>query len=72
MVSDPGTSLAHSPFNACSDADFRDNKPLAQCNEIISRLNTFTCVMVDNLPFLRLSTIRYLLMLGVQFSGNCS
>jgi hypothetical protein len=52
---------------ACSDAGFRDNQPLAQCNENISGLNPFTCVMVDSLPLLWLSTIRYLLMLRVLF-----
>jgi hypothetical protein len=52
---------------ACSDAGFGDNQPLAQCKLNISGLDTFTCVMVDSLPFLWLSTIRYLLMLRVLF-----
>jgi len=35
--------------------------------EAFSGLHTFTCVTADHLPFLRLSTIRCLLMLEVPF-----
>ncbi len=52
---------------ACSATGFQMEKPLAQCNIVISRLYPFTCVMVDDPPSLWLRIIRYLVIRKVLF-----